>query len=79
MSLRVLVFVCLCATCVVVLGAVPQVRLVLEDELGEGQALGHLHRAVLLPLEDQVVHGVSDWRTKEQVGSVTVLLVPTLM
>lgn len=56
--------VCVCVTGVVVLGAVPQVRLVLQNELGEGQTLGHLDRPVLLPLEDQVVHGVADWKTR---------------
>lgn len=50
-------------TCVVVLGAVAQVLLIPEDELWECQALCHLHGLLLLqPLEDEVVHGVANWR-----------------
>lgn len=55
---------CVCVTCVVVLGAVSEVWFIFEDELWEREALGHLNRSVLLPLKDQVVHGVTDWNTK---------------
>lgn len=41
-------------------GAVAQVLLLLQDELGQRQAVGHLHRPLLVPLEDEVVHGVAD-------------------
>lgn len=47
-------------TCVVMLGAVAEVRLVLQDELGQCESLGHLDWSVLLPLEDQVIHCVTN-------------------
>ena len=34
-----------------------------EDELGEGQPLGHLDWSILLPLKDQVIHGVTNYKT----------------
>lgn len=52
--------VCVCVTCVVVLGAVSEVWFIFEDELWQREAFGHLDRSVLLPLKDQVVHGVTD-------------------
>ena len=55
------IFVSVSLTSVVVLGAVAQLLLVLHDELRQRQAVGHLHRAVLQPLEHQVIHGVPDW------------------
>lgn len=54
-------------TCVVVLGAVAQVLLLLQDELRQRQAVRHLHGALLVPLEDEVVHGVADCRGEQQV------------
>lgn len=52
---------CLTPTCVVMLGAVSQVLLLLQDELGQSQSICHLHSSLLLPLKDEVVHGVSNW------------------
>lgn len=50
-------------------GAVAQLFLLPHDELRQGEAVRHLHRPVLQPLKDQVVHGVADWaqrRTNER-------------
>lgn len=48
-------------TCVVVLGAVSQVLLFLQDKLRQGQSVSHLHGSLLLPLKDEVIHGVANW------------------
>lgn len=53
------VYLCIC-TCVVVLGAVSEVRLIFQKELWECEALCYLDRTVLLPLKDQVVHCVTN-------------------
>jgi len=54
-------------TCVVVLGAIAQVLLIPENELWERQALCHLHSLLLLkPLEDEVIHGVANWRRQRE-------------
>lgn len=48
------------------LGAVSQVFLFLQDKLGQGQSVCHLHSSLLLPLKDEVVHGVSNWERPEE-------------
>lgn len=60
--------VCVCArvcvTCVVMLGAVSEVWFIFEYELWEREAFGHLNRSIRLPLKDQVIHGVTNWKSK---------------
>lgn len=53
-------------TGVVVFGAVAQLLLIPHDELRQGETVRHLHRPVLQPLEDQVIHGVADWRQRDR-------------
>lgn len=53
-------------TGVVVFGAVAQLLLIPHDELRQGETVGHLHRPVLQPLEDQVIHGVADWQQRDR-------------
>lgn len=48
-------------TCVVILGAVSQILLLLKHKLWEGEIVGDLNGVLRQPLEDQVVHGVTDW------------------
>lgn len=48
-------------TCVVILGTVSQIHLLLKHKLWEGEILGDLNGVLGQPLEDQVVHGVTDW------------------
>lgn len=50
----------MCFTSVVVFCAVAQLLLLPHDELWQRQTLRHLHRAILQPLEDQVIHGVAN-------------------
>lgn len=47
-------------TSVVVLGTVAQLLLLPHDELRQCEPLRHLHCTVFQPLEDQVIHGVTD-------------------
>lgn len=47
-------------TCIVVLGAVSEVRFVFENKLRQRESFGDLDGPVFLPLEDQVIHGVTD-------------------
>lgn len=51
-------------TCVVILGAVAQILLLFEHKLWEHEIVGHLDGVLRQPLEDQVVHGVTDCREK---------------
>lgn len=51
-------------TGVVVFGAVTQLLFIPHDELWQGETVGHLHRTVLQPLKDQVIHGVANWRQR---------------
>lgn len=48
-------------TCIVILGAVSQILLLLKHKLWEGEIFGDLNGVLGQPLEDQVVHGVTDW------------------
>lgn len=47
-------------TCVVILSAVAQILLLLQHKLGEGEIVSHLNGVLRQPLEDQVVHGVTN-------------------
>lgn len=51
----------LVCTCVVILGAVSQILLLLKHKLWEGEIVSDLNGVLGQPLEDQVVHGVTDW------------------
>lgn len=48
------------------LGAVSQVFLFLQNKLRQGQSICHLHSSLLLPLKDEVVHGISNWERPEE-------------
>lgn len=48
------------STCVVVLGAVAEAFLLFQHKLGEHQVVRHLHRSDIQPLENQIVHGVTN-------------------
>lgn len=52
-------------TCVIVLCAVSQICLILHYELWEGQPISYLDWSILLPLKDQVVHCVANWKRRE--------------
>lgn len=49
-------------TGVVVFCTVAQLLLFPHDELRQREPVWHLHCTILQPLEDQVIHGVADWR-----------------
>lgn len=51
-------------TGVVVLGAVAQAFLLLQHKLGQHQIVRHLHCSHVQPLENQIVHGVANWRER---------------
>lgn len=54
-------------TCVVVFCAVSQVWFIFEYELWKGEALGHLNWSILLPLKDQIIHGVTNCKKEKKV------------
>lgn len=47
-------------TCIVILSAVAQILLLFQHKLWEGEVISHLDGAVRQPLEDQVIHGVTN-------------------
>lgn len=51
-------------TCVVILSAVTQILLLLEHKLWEHEVISHLNGVLGQPLEDQVIHGVSNCRER---------------
>lgn len=55
-------------------GAVAKVLLLLQDELRERQPVGHLNGSLLIPLEDEVVHGVANCRREETVAMAAPVL-----
>lgn len=58
------------ATCVVILGAVTQILLLFEHKLREGEVVSHLDGVLGQPLEDQVIHGVTDYDKVKEEGEV---------
>lgn len=64
-------WMCVCHTGVVVLGAVAQLLLLPHDKLRQREPVRNLHCPVFHPLEDQVVHGVADWKHRSRATQVS--------
>lgn len=47
-------------TCIIILSAVAQILLLFEHKLWEGEVISHLDGVLGQPLENQVIHGVTN-------------------